>query len=131
MVISKSVVLVLALVGLALPTVGGGAMLQPAAAQEEEFSLEEILDLAFDLADIDLDLIEDGGPGGNLIDSPNDDGGGDGGGNGDGTQEEANVQQQDSTQERTQGETNVNQNIQTKVQRQSEQIVTDDGGTIG
>ena len=64
--ISKSVVLVLALVGFALPTaVGGGevGMLQPAAAAaaEEESSLEEILGSAFDLAD--LDETEDGGVG--------------------------------------------------------------------
>lgn len=67
--ISKSVVLVLALVGFALPTaVGGGevGMLQPAAAaaaaaEEEESSLEEILGSAFDLAD--LDETEDGGVG--------------------------------------------------------------------
>ena len=66
--ISKSVVLVLALVGFALPTaVGGGVgMLQPAAAaaaaeEEEESSLEEILGSAFDLAD--LDETEDGGVG--------------------------------------------------------------------
>src|ERR671914_2240424 len=69
--ISKSVVLVLPLVGFALPTaVGGGevGMLQPAAAAaaaaaaaEEESSLEEILGSAFDLAD--LDETEDGGVG--------------------------------------------------------------------
>src|SRR5918999_3881117 len=65
--ISKSVVLVLALVGFALPTaVGGGevGMLQlaaAAAAAEEESSLEEILGSAFDLAD--LDETEDGGVG--------------------------------------------------------------------
>jgi hypothetical protein len=111
MVISKSVVLVLALVGLALP-IGGGAMLQPAAAQEE-FSLQEILDFAFELADIDLDVIEDGRGGGDGSD----------GGDGDGTQEEANVSQRDSTQDRTQGETNINQNTQSKVQRQ---VIEDD-----
>ena len=117
MTISKSIVVVLALLGLALPTTLGGAILQPAAA-DEDFSLEEILDFAFDLADIDdLDVIGDGG-----------DGGGDGGDGGDGTQDESNVQQQDSSQDRTQGDNNVNQNTQVREQRQSEQIVTDGGG---
>jgi hypothetical protein len=120
MMISKSVVLVLALAGLALPTAVGGAILQPAVAAEEDFSLQEILDFAFDLADIDVDVIGDG-----------DDGGGDGGGDGgDGNQEESNVQQQDSTQDRTQGDNNVNQNTQVREQRQSEseRIVIEDGG---
>jgi hypothetical protein len=116
--ISKSIFVVVALVGLALPTAAGGGILQPAAAQE--FSIAEILDLALDFADLDLDETEDGGGAG----------AGDGG---DGSQQQvdANVQQQDSTQDRTQGETNVNQNIQSKVQRQSEQIVTEDGDTVG
>ena len=119
MTISKSIVVVLALLGLALPTTLGGAILQPAAA-DEDFSLEEILDFAFDLADIDdLDVIGDGDDGGD---------GGDGDG---GTQEESNVQQQDSTQDRTQGESNVNQNTQVREQRQSERIVTDDGDGHG
>jgi hypothetical protein len=100
---------VVALVGLALPT-AGGIMLQPAAAQE--FSLEEILDLALDFADLDLDETEDGG------------GAGDGGDGSQQQQVDANVRQQDSTQDRTQGESNVNQNIQSKVQRQ---VVVDEG----
>jgi hypothetical protein len=95
---------------------------------DEDLSLEEILDLAFDLADIDdVDGTEDGGGG---------DGGDGGDGSGDGgdggTQDETNVSQRDSTQDRTQGETNVNQNIQSKVQRQ---VIEDDGtgggGDIG
>ncbi len=70
--ISKSMVLVvLALVGLAIPTVGGGAILQPAAAQD--WSVAEALEFAFDLADIDLDLVgieDDGGDGGGVGSCP-------------------------------------------------------------
>ena len=109
--ISKSIFVVLAVVGLALPTAGGAGILQPAAAQE--FSIAEILDFALDFADLDLDETEDVG------------GASDGAGGGDGSQQQvgANVQQQDSTQDRTQGESNVNQNIQSKVQRQ--EVVVD------
>jgi hypothetical protein len=75
---------------------------------------DDALDFAFDVADVDPDGTED------------DDGGG-----GDGTQDDANVQQQDSTQDRTQGDNNVNENTQVREQRQSERIVTDDGGGDG
>jgi hypothetical protein len=100
------------------PLCGGLIVVDPDTA-DEDLSLEETLDLAFDLADIDVDVIGDGG-----------DGGGDGGDGGDGTQDDANnnVSEQDSTQQRTRGENNVNENTQVDVQRQSEQIVTDDGG---
>ena len=87
----------------------GGVIVAPDIDEEEDFSAE-ILDFAFDVADVDRDGTEDGN------------------GGGDGNQDDANVQQQDSTQDRTQGDNNVNENTQVDVQRQSEQIVTDDGG---
>ncbi len=98
------VVATFALVGFALPTAVGGAILQPAAAQD--WSVAEALEFAFDLADIYLDLVG------------TEDGGGDGGGDG------ANISQQDSNQDRT----NRIVDSQGNVQRQSRQIVTDDGG---
>jgi hypothetical protein len=113
--IERLLFVVLALVGVALPIAVGGAILQPAAAQD--FSLEEILDFAFDLADVDLNVIGDGDGGADSV-----------GGGGDGNQDEGNVQQQDSTQDRTQGDSNVNQNTQREVQRQS---VTDGGDDTG
>ena len=85
----------------------GGVIVDP--DNDEDFSAE-ILDFAFDVADVDRDGTQDGN------------------GGGDGNQDDANVQQQDSTQGRTQGDNNVNENTQVDVQRQSEQIVTDDGG---
>ena len=44
------------------------------------------------------------------------------------SQHDTNVEEQHSTQQRTQGDNNVNENTQVREQRQSERIVTDDGG---
>jgi hypothetical protein len=95
---------------------GGLIVVDPNNDEEEDSSPAEILDSALDFADVDLDGTED-----------DDDGGGDG------TQDDANnnVSEQDSTQQRTQGDNNVNENTQVREQRQSERIVTDDGGTGG
>ncbi len=99
-------VLAIFLVAFAVVSIGGlegGAMLQPAAAtDEDEDFLGDILDFALSLVDLDITQ-------------------GDGGGDEDGG---ANVSQQDSNQDRT----NRNVDSQGNVQRQSRQIVTDDGG---
>ena len=96
------------------PPFCGGLIVVDPDNDEEDSSPAEILDFALDVADVDRDGTEDDGDGG-----------------GDGTQDDDannNVSEQDSTQDRTQGDNNVNENTQVDVQRQSEQIVTDDGG---
>jgi hypothetical protein len=80
-------------------------------AAAAEFSISDIVERALALAD--LDIIQDDD------DNDNDDA------------NNNNISQQDSSQQRTQGDNNVNENTQVREQRQSAQIVTDDGGTGG